>query len=90
MANRVFVGGLSWNTTDEQLQETFALYGEVVEANVLTERETGRSRGFGFVTMATADQVQAAIEALDGSRLDGRSIRVSPAEDKPRGGGRPR
>lgn len=90
MANRVFVGGLSWNTTDEQLRETFALYGDVVEANVLTERETGRSRGFGFVTMATAEQVQAAIEALDGSRLDGRSISVSPAEDKLRGGGRPR
>lgn len=92
MANRVFVGGLSSNTTDELLREAFALHGDVVEAKVLTDRDTGRSRGFGFVTFASADQVQAAIEALDGSRLDGRSIRVNPADDKPRGGGggRPR
>lgn len=90
MANRVFVGGLSSSTTDEILREAFALHGDVVEATVLTDPDTGRSRGFGFVTFASADQVQAAIEALDGSRLDGRSIRVSAAEDKLRGGGRPR
>lgn len=87
MANKLFVGGLSWNTTDELLRDAFTAYGEVLDAKVLTDRDTGRSRGFGFVTMATADQMQAAIDALDGSTLDGRSIRVNQAEDKPRGGG---
>ncbi len=87
MANKLFVGGLSWNTTDELLRDAFSVHGEVLEAKVLTDRDTGRSRGFGFVTMATGDQMQAAIEALDGSTLDGRSIRVNQAEDKPRGGG---
>jgi heterogeneous nuclear ribonucleoprotein A1/A3 len=87
MANKLFVGGLSWNTNDELLRDAFSMHGEVIEAKVLTDRDTGRSRGFGFVTMASADQMHAAIAALDGSTLDGRSIRVNQAEDKPRGGG---
>jgi cold-inducible RNA-binding protein len=87
MANKLFVGGLSWNTTDELLREAFSVHGEVVEAKVLTDRDTGRSRGFGFVTMASGDQMQAAIRELDGSMLDGRSIRVNEAQDRQGGGG---
>jgi RNA recognition motif-containing protein len=87
MANKLFVGGLSWNTDDELLRGAFSIHGDVVEAKVLTDRDTGRSRGFGFVTMGSADQMHAAIAALDGTTLDGRSIRVNQAEDKPRNGG---
>ncbi|MFO0634672.1 MAG: RNA-binding protein [Nannocystaceae bacterium] len=87
MANKLFVGGLSWETTDELLRDAFAAHGEVIEAKVLTDRDTGRSRGFGFVTMATQDQMQAAMRELDGSTLDGRPIRVNEAQDRQGGGG---
>ncbi len=87
MPNKLFVGGLSWNTTDELLRDSFAAHGEVVEAKVVMDRETGRSRGFGFVTMATADQMRTAQRELDGKMLDGRSIRVNEADNKPGGGG---
>lgn len=87
MSNKLFVGGLSWNTTDELLQSAFAAHGDVIEAKVVTDRETGRSRGFGFVTMANAEQMKAAQRELDGTMLDGRSIRVNEAESKGGGGG---
>jgi len=91
MSKKCFVGGLSWDTTNVTLRQAFEPYGTVVEANVITDRETGRSRGFGFVTFEDEDQARAAIEALNGTQLDGRTVKVDMAEDKPRrdgGGGR--
>ena len=87
MGNKVFVGGLSWNTSDDSLRQAFEQFGAVSEAKVVTDRETGRSRGFGFVTLANSDATKAAIAKMDGADLDGRTIRVNEAEDKPRGGG---
>lgn len=87
MSNKLFVGGLSWNTTDEGLREAFSRFGEIVEAKVISDRETGRSRGFGFVTLADSAAAQNAIREMDGSSLDGRNIRVNEAQDNGRGGG---
>jgi cold-inducible RNA-binding protein len=87
MSRKLFVGGLSWNTTDDGLKEAFSRFGAVTEAKVVTDRETGRSRGFGFVTYQEATDGAAAQQAMDGASLDGRSIRVNAAEDKPRTGG---
>lgn len=84
MSNKLFVGSLSWNTTSEQLEEAFAACGEVVEAKVVTDRETGRSRGFGFVTFQDDDGATKAIQELDGTTLDGRTIKVDKANDKPK------
>jgi RNA recognition motif-containing protein len=95
MTNKVFVGGLSWDTSDEGLRTAFERFGDVVEAKVITDRDTGRSRGFGFVTFTDSSAAQAAIQEMDGTSLDGRSIRVNEAQDRrggggPRGGGPPR
>ncbi len=87
MSNKVFVGGLSWNTGDEELRDAFSQFGEISDVKVITDRETGRSRGFGFVTFSDNDSVQKAISGMDGRELDGRNIKVNEAEDKPRGGG---
>ena len=92
MATKLFVVSLSWNTTDESLQEFFASAGTVVSASVIKDRETNRSKGFGFVEMSSDDEAKQAIEKLNNQELDGRSIIVSearPREDKPRsfGGG---
>jgi RNA recognition motif-containing protein len=87
MSNKLFVGGLSWNTTDEGLREAFSRFGEIIEAKVISDRETGRSRGFGFVTLADSAAAQNAIREMDGSSLDGRNIRVNEAQDNGRGGG---
>ena len=83
MSTKLFVGSLSWNTSSDQLQTAFAACSDVVEAKVVTDRDTGRSRGFGFVTYNDADSATRAIEELDGSQLDGRSIRVDRANDRP-------
>lgn len=85
MSSKLFVGGLSWNTTSEALQEAFASCGDVVEAKVVTDRDSGRSRGFGFVTFQDDQGAARAIEELDGSSLDGRTIRVDRANDRPSG-----
>lgn len=88
MPKKLFVGGLSWGTNDEGLRAAFEEFGPVTEARVITDRETGRSRGFGFVGFDSDDDAAKAQEAMDGAELDGRNIRVNPAEDKPpRGGG---
>ena len=87
MSKKLFVGGLSWNTTDDGLRAAFSPYGQVVEAKVVTDRETGRSRGFGFIGFQNPADGIAAQQAMDGASLDGRSIRVNAAEDKPGGGG---
>lgn len=86
MSNKLFVGGLAWATDSEGLKSAFEKFGEVTEAKVITDRDTGRSRGFGFVTFAEADAAQEAL-SMNETELDGRSIRVDKANDKPRGGG---
>jgi cold-inducible RNA-binding protein len=87
MSNKLFVGGLSWNTDDQSLATAFQTYGTVTEAKVISDRDTGRSRGFGFVTFDDPTAANAAAEAMNETELDGRTIRVNPAEDKPRRGG---
>ena len=84
MSKKLFVGGLSWNTTDSELQQAFAACGTVAEAKVITDRETGRSRGFGFVTFEDAQSASRAVEELNGSTLEGRTIRVDTANERPR------
>ncbi len=87
MSKKLFVGGLSWGTTDDGLHSAFSQFGEIVEAKVITDRETGRSRGFGFVTYTSDEGASKAISEMDGTELDGRTIKVNEAEDKPRTGG---
>lgn len=87
MSNKLFVGSLSWNTDDDGLRNAFEEFGEVTDAKVITERDTGRSRGFGFVTFASADDAQAAVSAMDGQQLDGRTIAVNLAREREGGGG---
>eukprot|EP00002_Diphylleia_rotans_P007451 TRINITY_DN169_c0_g1_i6.p1 TRINITY_DN169_c0_g1~~TRINITY_DN169_c0_g1_i6.p1 ORF type:complete len:159 (-),score=20.27 TRINITY_DN169_c0_g1_i6:967-1443(-) len=90
MSTKLFVGGLSWNTTDDSLREAFARFGDVTEARVVTDRETGRSRGFGFVSFSTADEANEARGQMHEQELDGRQIRVDSAGDREGGreGGR--
>lgn len=88
MQSKLFVGGLSWNTGDEELRQAFSEFGSVVEAKVITDRDTGRSRGFGFVTFNDGSEAQNAMRQMDGATLDGRTIRVNEANERaPRGGG---
>jgi len=89
MSTRLYVGNLSWDTTEESLRLAFAEDGRsVTDVHIMTDRETGRPRGFGFVTMGSAEDAQAAIGAMDGSTLDGRPIRVNEARERqPRSGG---
>ena len=96
MSNKIYVGSLSWNTNSETLKTAFQAYGEVTEANVIVDRDSGRSRGFGFVTFADSESAQSAITEMDGKDLDGRTIKVSFAKENSNrdrggsGGGRPR
>ena len=87
MPKKLFVGGISWGTTEDGLREAFGRFGEIVSATVVTDRDTGRSRGFGFVEFAEDNSATQAIEELDGKDLDGRTIRVNEAHDKSRGCG---
>lgn len=90
MNKKLYVGGLPYSVTDEQLHELFAAHGTVESAKVITDRYTDRSRGFGFVEMSTPEECQAAIDALNGTEIEGRSLTVNmsrPREDRPRGGG---
>ena len=82
MAKKLFVGGLSWDTTDDGLRAAFTPYGEITEAKVITDRDTGRSRGFGFVTFATDEAAKSAIAKMDGTNLDGKTIKVNEAQEK--------
>lgn len=79
---KIYVGNLSFSTTEEQLREKFAEYGEVEEVTVVTDRYTGRSRGFGFVTMPNSEEAKAAIEALNSLELDGRPLNVNEARPR--------
>jgi cold-inducible RNA-binding protein len=90
MNTKLFVGSLSFNTTENDLHDAFAAHGTVVEANLIMDRASGRSRGFGFVTMGSEEEAQKAIQALNGATLGGRTIAVNiarPKEDRPPGGG---
>ncbi len=82
MSTNIYVGNLSFNTTSTDLQNLFAQHGEVAKAQVITDRDTGRSRGFGFVEMTSAEEAQAAINSLNGQNVDGRDLTVNLA--KPR------
>jgi cold-inducible RNA-binding protein len=87
MSNRLYVGNLVFHATESLLSERFATSGQVVSVSLITDRETGRSRGFAFVEMADAAAAQKAISDLDGHDLEGRALRVSIAEDRRSGGG---
>jgi RNA recognition motif-containing protein len=90
MSTKLFVGNLSFNTTENDLQEAFAAHGQVVEANLMMDRMTGRSRGFAFITYSTPEEAQKAIAAMNGQQMDGRALTVNiarPKEDRPAGGG---
>ncbi len=90
MSNKLFVGNLSFQTTENDLQDAFAQHGTVVEANLMMDRMSGRPRGFGFVTMSTAEEAEKAIEALNGKDLGGRALTVNvarPREERTGGGG---
>ena len=87
MSKKLFVGGVSWGTTDDGLREAFERFGEVTEAKIITDRETGRSRGFGFVTFTQDEDAENAVKEMDGSTLDGRAIKVNEAREREFGGG---
>jgi RNA recognition motif-containing protein len=89
MSTNIYVGNLSFQTQEFDLRDHFSQHGEVVSANIISDRDTGRSRGFGFVEMASAEAAQAAIQALDGQELDGRQLKVNEAKPRTdsRGGG---
>jgi RNA recognition motif-containing protein len=90
MSAKLFVGNLSFNVTENDLQDAFAAHGTVIEANLMMDRATGRPRGFGFVTMSTPEEAQKAIDALHGKELAGRVLTVNiarPREERAPGGG---
>jgi RNA recognition motif-containing protein len=90
VGKRIYVGNLSYSTTDDQLRDLFAAYGTVASANVVTDRLSGDSRGFGFVEMGSADEARTAVTALDGKELGGRQLKISEAKERAAGGGRER
>lgn len=87
MSTKIYVGNLPWRATDAQLSELFGAHGDVTEAKIVTDRETGRSRGFGFVTMTDDGAAQNAIRAMNGYSLEGRNLVVNEARDQGGGGG---
>ncbi|MBN1877161.1 MAG: RNA-binding protein [Anaerolineae bacterium] len=95
MAKKIYIGNMSYDTTESKLRELFAAHGEVVSVSVITDRDTGRPRGFAFVEMASDAAANAAIAALDGQSVDGRTLKVNEARppaargggDRPYGGG---
>jgi RNA recognition motif-containing protein len=92
MNEKLFVGNISYNTTENDLHDAFAAFGTVLEANLMMDRATGRPRGFGFVTMSSAEEALKAVEGLNGKQVDGRALTVNVARPKPDrqegGGGR--
>jgi cold-inducible RNA-binding protein len=88
--NKLYVGNLSFQSTENSIMDTFAEHGTVLEVNLITDRDTGRMRGFGFVTMSSDEEAQKAAEAMNGVELDGRQLTVNiakPREDRGGGGG---
>jgi RNA recognition motif-containing protein len=93
MSNKLYVGNISFNTSHQDLIDLFSPSGTVTSANIIEDRETGRSRGFGFVEMSSREEAQNAITALNGKAVDGRDLKVNeakPREDRGSGGGRGR
>jgi RNA recognition motif-containing protein len=86
MGNRLYVGNLSFQSTADSLRAAFAPFGSVTDVHVVTDRESGQSRGFGFVTMGTAQEAAKAIAEMNNATLDGRALRVNEAEERPQGG----
>ncbi|UJX41293.1 RNA-binding protein [Desulfovibrio sp. JY] len=86
MSKKLYVGNLSFNSTEDDIRTQFATFGEVISVNLITDRETGRLRGFGFVEM-DEEGARAAIQGMDGKEFGGRNLKVNEAEDKPRSGG---
>jgi cold-inducible RNA-binding protein len=90
MSNKLFVGNVSFNTTENDLQDAFAAHGTVLETNLMVDKMSGRPRGFAFVTMSTPEEAQKAIQAMNGASIDGRALTVNiarPREERPGGGG---
>ncbi len=90
MGSKLYVGNLSYNTNSSDLEQLFGQHGTVSSAEIIADRETGRSKGFGFVQMSSDEEAQAAITALNGQQHDGRALTVNeakPREERPRGGG---
>src|SRR5688572_21930518 len=90
MGRKIYVGNLSYNTTETELESLFGAHGSVQSAQIISDKMTGRSKGFGFVEIASDEEAQAAIAALNGQEVDGRTLTVNeakPKEDRPRGGG---
>jgi len=87
MSSKVYVGNLSWNTTDDTLRDAFGQFGQVLDSIVMRDRETGRSRGFGFVTYGTPQEAESAITNLNEQELDGRRVKVNLANARGAGGG---
>ena len=85
---KIYIGNLPWSATEAELTEMFTKFGSVTSATILTDRETGRSRGFGFLEMSEAEDADKAIQALDGTDMGGRALRVNEAEQRDRGGRR--
>ena len=83
MAKKIYVGNLSYHTTDDTLRNTFAQFGDVLSANIIIDRYTGNSKGFGFVEMSSDQSASAAIAGLNSKELDGRQLRVNEANEKP-------
>lgn len=79
---KLFIGSLSWGTDEDSLREAFERFGEIEYAKVITDRETGRSRGFGFITFVRQEDAEAAMQEMDGSELDGRNIKVNEARER--------
>ena len=78
----IYVGNIAWGVSNDELEALFSQYGEVNSARIITDRESGRSKGFGFVEMATADSANTAIEALNGNDFGGRDLRVNQAKER--------
>ena len=87
MGTRLYVGNLSFSSTVDTVREAFTRIGEVTDVHIVTDRATGQSRGFGFVTMGSPAEAQKAIESMNGANLDGRALRVNEAEERPQRGG---
>ncbi len=90
MSSKLFVGNLSFNVTENDLQDAFAAHGSVLETNLMMDRATGRPRGFAFVTMSSPEEAEKAIAAMNGTSMDGRNLTVNeakPREERPAGGG---
>jgi len=84
MAKKIYVGNLSYNTYEASLRELFQTYGEVASVKIITDRDSGNSKGFGFVEMSSDDEARAAIAGMNGRDVDGRQLKVNEAMDKPR------